>query len=684
MKKNRRWLVFLLLFFQLSVYCQEEEPADQSGIDQAEWMAEKDVDNELTSLDLLDFREFKKNRVQINSANAAALAALGMLTPLQIVELLQYREELGPLISPYELQAIPGWDIQLIRKIVAFMDFANEKFPGFTPGESLRKGDQLLIIRSSLKVPSMRDTSHAGNNLRITAMYRYNFRNRVQYGFLLDKDAGESFTGRKFLPADFRSFYFSIKDPAPLIDLITIGDYTINMGQGLIQWQSFGFSKGSEIAGIKRQGAMVRPYRSSGEFNFYRGIAISLKKKNWKSGVFFSSRKLDANREADTIRSWLLSGLHRTDGEIQDRQSASMHSAGFRMSNETAQRHIALNGVAYMFSHYFLKRELPYNHYAIEGKGWYNLSADYSLTMKNIHLFGEMAIDPQADPAFLQGVLASLHRNLDVALVFRKISPGFQSMFSRAFTENTAVNNETGLYMAFTLKSGRWALDVFGDLFKFPWLKYRVDAPSEGMDLGVKLSWNPSRSIRYYTRLRWEQKEMNADVEISTHPLETISRFNIRSHISYTVNQQLELRARMETNRVMRSGHSSGGFLGFIELHARPEAVPFSASGRLQIFESANFETRLYAFENDLPYSYSVPFFSGSGWRYYLNLHWKPPFRRKEHSEKTFFISRSLKSFRLSLKWSQTVVSKRTTTIRGDMSTAETPSEVKLQLMAEL
>ena len=86
-----------MLFFQLSVYCQEEEPADQSGIDQAEWMAEKDVDNELTSLDLLDFREFKKNRVQINSANAAALAALGMLTPLQIVELLQYREELGPL-----------------------------------------------------------------------------------------------------------------------------------------------------------------------------------------------------------------------------------------------------------------------------------------------------------------------------------------------------------------------------------------------------------------------------------------------------------------------------------------------------------------------------------------------------------------------------------------------------------
>ena len=48
---------------------------------------------------------------------------------------------------------------------------------------------------------------------------------------------------------------------------------------------------------------------------------------------------------------------------------------------------------------------------------------------------------------------------------------------------------------------------------------------------------------------------------------------------------------------------------------------PFALNLRLQYFETGNYDSRLYAYENDVLYSYSVPPSSGKGFRYYLNLH---------------------------------------------------------------
>ena len=681
MQRNNWWVLLIWILFPFAASGQEEDLTDHIDPVQAELLAEKDADEELPVMDLLDYREQMKNRIAVNSASRESLTSIDLLTPMQVFELLKYREELGPLLSPYELQAVPGWGIELIRKVLPYLDFDPGEFPEPTFKESLRKGDHLVILRSGTKFPATRDSSFAGNGLRITAMYRYNYRNRLQYGFLLDKDAGEAYGGGKLLLGDFSSFYFTMNNPLPFVSQVFAGDFTINLGQGLIQWQGFGFSKGSEIAGIRKQGPVIRPYRSSGEFNFYRGLGISLARNNWKGGFFISSRKLDANLDEDTIRSWLLSGLHRTEGEIKDRNSAAMQAGGFRISKETINRHIAINGIGYRYSHYFQKRKLPYNRYSIAGKHWYNLSLDYSLTRRNLHFFGELAIDPQKDPALLQGLLVSLHRNLDMAILFRKISPGFQSMFSRAFTENTSVSNESGLYMAISMKSGHLKLDFFGDMYRFPWLKYRVDAPSGGMDYGLKFSWNPSRAIQYYTRIRREQKEMNDDNNGNTHRLETIKRFNIRSHLAYKVNREIEFRARMELNRVKRSGSAYRSFLGFGELHLKPAGLPLGGSARIQVFESGNFESRIYAFENDLPYSYSVPFFQGSGWRYYLNIHFRPGSFYKRPGASALKNLRIFQGCRISMKWAQTILSASSLPLTGNSLRNSSPGELKFQVM---
>ena len=43
---------------------------------------------------------------------------------------------------------------------------------------------------------------------------------------------------------------------------------------------------------------------------------------------------------------------------------------------------------------------------------------------------------------------------------------------------------------------------------------------------------------------------------------------------------------------------------------------------RLQYFETDDFNSRIYAYENDVLYGFSIPPFSDKGFRYYLNLNY--------------------------------------------------------------
>ena len=64
---------------------------------------------------------FLKHPVNLNDADAGVLEQLNLLSPVQIANLLSYRKLFGNFISIYELQGIPMWDLQLIRKIRPFI-----------------------------------------------------------------------------------------------------------------------------------------------------------------------------------------------------------------------------------------------------------------------------------------------------------------------------------------------------------------------------------------------------------------------------------------------------------------------------------------------------------------------------------------------------------------------------------
>src|SRR5674476_206155 len=425
--------------------------------------------------------------INLSYADGGLLQQLNLLSPIQISNLFTYRKLFGNFIDIYELQAIPGWHVALIRRLRPYITVAEKINVINSLGSRLRNGSNALLIRSTqvlekskgyLLDSSMAKNFYPGSPQKILVRYKYIFKNLLQYGFTAEKDAGEQFfKGRQKTGFDFYSAHFFVRNLG-IMKSLAIGDFSVSLGQGLTQWQSLAFKKSSSVLNIKRQSDVLSPYNSAGEIVFNRGIGITLKKNNWEATGFASVRKLDANFMVDTLNSegfvssLQTSGYHRTANEVADKNSQGQLSFGGNIGYSTERFHIGVNGVYYKFEYPITKAGYLYNMYALSGKTTGNYSVDYSYTYKNMHFFGEAASDEGLNKAFINGLLISTDSHVDMSFLYRKISRGYQSLYTNAFTESTYPNNESGFYMGITLAPVDFLqVDAYADFYHFPWLK---------------------------------------------------------------------------------------------------------------------------------------------------------------------------------------------------------------------
>lgn len=65
-------------------------------------------------------------------------------------------------------------------------------------------------------------------------------------------------------------------------------------------------------------------------------------------------------------------------------------------------------------------------------------------------------------------------------------------------------------------------------------------------------------------------------------------------------------------------GKASSGYLSYLEWICKPNMQPFSLSIRYTLYETEDYDSRIYAYERDLPSYYSVPSHFGIGSKAYL------------------------------------------------------------------
>lgn len=607
---------------------------------------------------------FRRHPIHLNTASPEELQLLQLLSAMQVHALIQYRALLGKIIHVYELQAIPHWDIATIQKILPYVTIRDvvtisSRIP------RLKDGSASLLLRISRPVQRPADFADTGSKRiqgsveKILVRYRYTYKNLLQFGVLGEKDGGEPVVLKKRRYGfDFYSFHFFARKLG-IIQSLAIGDFTVNMGQGLIQWQGLSFGKG-ELTAVKRQSAVLRPYSSAGEFNFHRGVGVQLGGKRIQFAAFCSFRKLDANMGADdkgnaTISSFLVTGLHRTENELAERNNIYQQVIGSTVSYEGSGWHLGGNVVQYRFSHPVQKRDEPYNLFSFRGKQLLAYSIHYDYTFRNLHLFGELAADRSLNKAMVNGLLLSMDRKIDISVLMRHLEPGFQSLNASAFTESSVPSNESGIYIGLGCRPfPKLRLDAYADFFQFPWLKFRTDAPATGREFQIQLAWQPRKRIEVVSRFRTRVALSNHTVPgVPVHLILPIPRTNWRTHVSWQPGPAWQLSQRVEMvwyGGGAGNGHADSpsprseggnaaptvylnptfsgvrrdqdpknreqGYLLYTDLRYSPPNRPYSFGGRMQLFETDGFNSRIYAFEQDVPTAVTAVYHKGI--RYYF------------------------------------------------------------------
>ncbi len=645
--KCRKYILILLLCIATcttpyTLYCQTETPITNTTEQQIEDLTSANEDAETEDdvwLQLLE--DLKKHPINLNTTDEATLKQIKFLSPIQSTSLVSYVRLVGNIINLYELQAVPNWDVETIKKVLPYISITQTIGYGNALRERLRGGDKSIVARVSQILERARgytDSTSSGNRYpgspqRLFLRYRYSYKNTLQYGFTAEKDAGEQFfKGAQRNGFDFYSAHLYIRNIGK-IKTFALGDFTVNMGQGLIQWQGLAFRKSAEALMIKRTSDVLRPYNSAGEFNFFRGAGITVQlNKSIQATAYASMRNRDANIVADTslfnddiATSVLTSGFHRTKSEIADKNALKQISIGGNISINKKRWHVGLNGVYFTYSNPIQKANEPYNQFAINGTAWYNASVDYNYTYKNFHYFGESAMSKNGGYAFIDGILLSVDPKMDIGMVVRNISKKYQAVQANAFTEGTLPTNENGVYTGITLRPVYGIkIDAYADFYQFPFMRFRVDAPSKGVDYLLQVGYKPNKVVDAYLRYRTETKDQNlSGQELPTRPIQGINRTNVRAHINYKVSTKLQLRQRVEMVWFDAAGsQASNGYSIYTDVVYKPMLKPLTANVRLQYFETDDYNSRIYAFENDVLYSFSIPALYNKGWRYYANINY--------------------------------------------------------------
>lgn len=604
--------------FILESLDDEQLGADETNEHVEEWASE------------LQF--YLQHPLDLNEVTAEQLSVFPFLNPLQVEAFLSYRKLLGRLSSVYELQAIPGWDVTTIHKLLPFVRVAGQSSQSLNV---LQKPTFQGLTRYQRVFPRSWGyiKSTGSRYMGAPDAWLMKVQGRGEHyraGLTAEKDAGEplfrSFNSRGF---DHYGAYLEIKGRG-MAQQVLLGDYEVNLGQGLISWQSFSLSHSAYSLQMEKSASALRPHSGTAEYGYYRGIAFHLRESRWQQVAFVSLTSPGAYWDSADghriITSWEQTGYHRTLTESTHRGVAQLFATGGRIGYDFPSGHLALNGVYHRLTVPVLRSQQTYNQYAFAGDVLYNVSVDYAWSLANQHWFGELAWCKGNSLALLQGWMMQLSQTLSMGLLYRHYARAYHAFYANGFGVSGETTNETGGYLATEIRRPRLQLNAYADVFHFPWWRYQISGPMTGTDDLIRVAYQPVKAsdhtltarlqLRYRLKAR-DLKTPSGKVPVPTHLWQ--------SQLGWQWEQgswQLAWRGFYHVFRQTDSLHQRGmAMYGEFGQHAGRR---LSWNTRLAWFHVPGYEARIYVYEQSVLYLYSYPFYYHTGWRAYLNLRYKP------------------------------------------------------------
>lgn len=614
--------------------CAQEFPKEQIDI--------SEIADELYGLPDADlnYEELYENLVQLfavplnlNTASVEEIRFIKILSESQIDKLIQYRTENGPLLSVYELQSVPDFDLAAIYRMVPFVTVTDpakainlsllRRIKTESENYFLMRYERTLQSKSGFTDEPEQSSRFKGSPDKFYLRFRTSRPGDFSMGFTAEKDAGEEIRwdpGARYYGADYLSGHIQIQNKGRLRNLV-IGDFQGQFGQGITLGGMFGSGKGSEtITAARRSNVGLLPYTSVNEAGAMRGIGATVRasRQIFLTG-FYSNIKKDASfgnlHEKEIISGFQLSGLHRNDKELAVRKSSGERNFGgvVQYKREALDAGIIFNRIDFDIPVH--RKPSAYNQFAFRGKTNQNVGIYANYTVENMTLFGEIVRSINGGYGATGGVLATVAPKLDAAILFRKYDRNFYSFYSSGFGEGSNTQNETGIYWGWKYTfNRRYGLSGYADFFRFPWLRFRAYAPSTGYEWLLRFSWDPSRKVKIFIQAREESKIRNVEGETANqYETATGKKNNYWISFDYSSHAMLRMKSRAQFSNYAINKKTSKGFALMQDLIV--DFGKLKITIRYGLFETGDYDNRQYVYENDVWLAYSMPAYAGSGVR---------------------------------------------------------------------
>ena len=637
------YVVILLFIIPYSVYSQSipdiEKLLETNDIESSEDYYE-DMINSLIRL--------SAQPINLNSAGFDSLKMLFFLSDAQIDNLLDFRKKHGPFTHPNELLLVTGISQQDLSNIKPFIRIGT-----YTPEKQSRYHlSQEILARLKMTRPKQagykkysrkaflyekdylakKQSRFQGPPVGTLLKYKISNQQHWQGGLTLENDPGENyFSKNQKTGFDFLSVH-ACYTPEKIIHRVIVGDYKLQWGQGLLAWSGYSSGKSTSTLSNEKSGNGIAPYTSTDENRYLRGMAVSLHPtRTITTEIFVSYKKTDGNlADLDTLSPKTVqtatlyeTGYHRNLSECEKKHNLKEFTTGLSTHLNHRYFRIGVQLLHYNFSPALTIGKAAYQQYNETGHQRTLVSVDYKTGGYHFYLFGETARSDNGTWATVNGLRYSGIPRFALCALYRHYDKGYHSHYNSGFAEYSNTTNEEGLYLGLESTPFRsLKINAYYDRFRFFSPRYQATIPGNGQEIVGDVTFNRSR---WDCSFRFKHEEKPEDDKTGEN-LQSVSRIKqeYRLQFTYSICEQLKSRTRTSYTRYMKKEKHEGGYLLYQDLMYSSLQTNLKAQFRFAYFDTDSYNTRIYAYENNVLYGYSFPALYDRGFRSYLNLNWKP------------------------------------------------------------
>ena len=608
--------------------------------------------------------ELEDNPININDTSSPTLALLPFITSFHRELINAYIAQNGEMVTLEELWLINGFDSTLIQMLLPFVTVepVGEKvLPNLR--QVIRHGHSNLRIGGKSSRPLSRgytEEIYDGSPYRLYFRYNFKYGDRVSLLLSGDKDAGEALRFGTLNTSngtilqkgfDFYGYHLMLSDIG-VVRRVIVGKYNLQFGQGATLWSGSAPWMAGNMP-LRRFGQGIRPASALCEYGFLRGAAATLSllpqwlPESLELTLFYSNNDNDATLStlADTsddgeqlFQSLYQSGYHRTANELSKKGVLKERFGGVRLELRRRNFQIGATATGTLLGSEIVPADYIYNTFAFSGKRNFNYGIDATLRYRRLLLFGEgsLAINDSVwnyhlnygwlPAAAVTGMQMHFDANTLLSLAWRYASPTFHNLHANIIGQGSTAQNETGMTLFFqTRLPGYFDLQASADLFRHPWMRYRVYSPSLGSDYRLKVSKELSHGTLLECSYRYKASQRNSDKQL--YYVEDIRRQQMQLTIDHKPSERWRFLSRVIYSWFQCDDHEpQDGFMMMqqVDWHTVVGRSPLTVSTRLSIFDVSGYDARIYCYENDLMYEYGVPMLTGRGLRSFLLLRYEP------------------------------------------------------------